>query len=106
MWERVPRTRSLIEFPTSRHTIGLDNIVASAKERLAAVRILLTDLVQAFGLAELYQIHSTGDLRRRYWCTYQQPFITRWADQAGVPLVDTTVDEEEHLDQQGDSPTG
>lgn len=98
MWERVPRTKSLVEFPASRHTISLDSVLTNPKERLVAVRLLLTDLVQGFGLPELYQIQSSGGLRRPYWSTQQRPFIVRWAEQSGVPLVDTTADEEQSLD--------
>jgi hypothetical protein len=96
MWERVPRTRSLTNFPVSRHTISLDSIAGNPTERLVATRLVLTDLVQGFGLAELYQVRPTGEVRGRYWSRHYQPsLITRWAEEADVTLVDTTVEEEE-----------
>lgn len=96
MWKRVPRTRSLTRFPVSRHTISLDSIASNPTERLVATRLVLTDLVQGFGLAELYQVRPTGEIRRQYWSRhYQQSLITEWAEKAGVTMVDTTIDEEE-----------
>jgi hypothetical protein len=94
MWHPLPRTRQLTTFPVSQHTISLDSVATSGQERLAAVRLLLTDLIQAFGFAEVLQIHPTGTLRARYWGGNHRAAVTRWTEAQGVQQVDTSVDQE------------
>jgi hypothetical protein len=89
-WDQIGRTRPLTRLPSSRHTINIDGPVDSAPERLVAARLILTDLVQAFGLAEVFQINATGALRSRYWRTP----VDQWATAASATIVPTTLDQE------------
>jgi hypothetical protein len=89
-WELLPRTRPLSRLPTSRHTISVDAAAASVQERLVAARLVLTDLVQGFGLAEVLQITPDGALRARYW----RESVEQWTTAAGIQTVTTTLEEE------------
>jgi hypothetical protein len=86
----LPRTRPLSRLPTSRHTISTDAAAASVQERLVVARLVLTDLVQGFGLAEVLQITLNGALRTRYW----RGSVEHWKTSAGVKTVTTTLEEE------------
>jgi hypothetical protein len=94
IWQPLPRSRPLATFPVSQHTISLDSVAANVQERLVAVRLLLTDVVQGFGFPEVLQIHPDGTLRRRYWGGIYRDIVTQWAEAKGVEQVDTTVDQE------------
>ena len=63
----------------SKHTIALDDVVGAAPSLLAVTRLVLTDVVQGFGLAEPLQLTSAGGARRIYWNSSSQ---ARLADEA------------------------
>jgi hypothetical protein len=51
----------------SRHTLPLQSLAGDAPDLLIAVRIVLSDIVNAFGLAELPHIAPDGTIRTRYF---------------------------------------
>lgn len=76
----------------SRHTLHLDDIVDSGPSLLTAGRLALTDLLQAFGTAEMRQITADGAVRIRHWSsgTWQRP-IREWADAHDVEISDEVL---------------
>lgn len=79
------------EIPTSDHTIDLDGIRSSKTELLIATRSVSTDLMQAMGRAECWQIDADGRLRHRYFdlLTAEQR-LRPWAEHEGLDLSDET----------------
>ena len=68
-WRRYDGTR-VVAAPVpavQTHTINLDAVASEPVERLAATRLLVTDLVQAFGLAEVLHVTPEGHLNTLYW---------------------------------------
>jgi Putative DNA-binding domain len=90
--ERVGGTRAIRQLPSSRHTISLDGISSGIVDRLIATRLLLTDLVQGFGLPEVLQVDASGALRRPYWNArvIDRPF--EWLVANGAATVDTLIE--------------
>jgi schlafen family protein len=78
--------------PLPPHSISLDAVATDARERLVATRVLLADLVHAFGIAEVLQLTARGELRAQYW---NVGVLDNWKGVADVPRVATTLDEEQ-----------
>jgi hypothetical protein len=77
--------------PLAEHTVDLAAIQASPTELLVAARILLTDLMQALGRAECWQIDAEGRLRRRYFRRPRlEQIIIPWAEAVGVEMTEET----------------
>lgn len=53
--------------PVGRHTIVLDDITQTAVGTVVGARMVLTDLLQGFGLAESPQLTADGAVRLRYF---------------------------------------
>lgn len=67
-----------------RHTLALDEIAAGPQAILAAVRLLLSDVFQAFGSPEVLMIAPSGALRMGY--LGQDAEIRAWAAEHGVEV--------------------
>lgn len=89
-WERFSRTRPL-EAPHEgqAHTVALAPIAGGGAERLAAARIVLTDVFHAFGLAEVLFVTAEGHFRQPYW---DRGILTGWTSMVDVPRVEETVE--------------
>ena len=72
----------LIRFARSQHTLPLSSLAGEPQELLVTVRIVLSDIVNAFGLAELPHIAPDGTLRSRYFPAGWK--IPEWAERHGV----------------------
>jgi hypothetical protein len=70
----------------SRHTVSLDALTGTVTDVLLTARILLTDIVQAFGLPEVGEITPSGALRIRHFWDRQQ--IQPWAENHDVVVVE------------------
>lgn len=54
----------------------------------AATALLVDDIAQAFGVAEMAQLSHEGQFRRRYW-TYPQ--MITWAEENGIEVNDDLI---------------
>lgn len=86
-------SHAVYSFPVSRHQINLDDCQTGAGAVIAA-RMLLTDLFQFMGVAEVPQISANGELRRRYFRTDYVGALEKWAEANGVPMITTLLGEE------------
>ena len=91
-WEmRGPDTNNTLKGDeVSRHTLSLDDLTGSQSRLLAASRLVLTDLFQAFGSPEVRQITPDGGLRIRHWSSSEHQSLRRWADANGVEVTAET----------------
>lgn len=76
--------------PWMAHTVVTDAAL-DGPGLLATVRLLATDLVQAFGVPELLQIDPEGRLRRDYFKSRWHDGLEQWASRNGADLVDERV---------------
>jgi hypothetical protein len=83
------------ELPPSEHSLDLDAIVESRQELLTSVRVVLSDIFQAFGHPEVLQIDPEGYVRSSYINNQTLPSVQSWCMANAVKLVDTTVEAEE-----------
>lgn len=81
---RWGETRWVQCFPTTELTISLAETLRPGREHMIALRLLLTEFFQAFGLIEVPQIDEQGGLRKRYWNESRWDDLADWAAQAGV----------------------
>jgi hypothetical protein len=89
----IPGTRKVQEIRVSQRQLNFEDC-KSGPGILIAVRMLMTDLVQGFGAAEVSQITPTGQLRRKYFSHSSQGVAANWARDKGVEVVDTTIEAE------------
>ena len=83
--------RRLHSFPESRHQISLDDC-QTGNGLVLATRMVLTELIQAVGTAEVLQISPNGELRRPYFVHERLPAVEAWAKANGVVLIDSKID--------------
>ncbi len=76
--------------PLPSHTLSLDAVALDGRERLVATRVLLADLIHAFGLPEVLQVTPGGELRSLYW---NDGVLDHWTGMRDVPRVDAKVEE-------------
>ncbi|MBI3183713.1 MAG: putative DNA binding domain-containing protein [Myxococcales bacterium] len=88
-WELWSGTRPVYRPTISRGTFNIEALVTNPTERMLAVREMLTEQFQAFGLAEVPQIGRSGHLRLRYW---GQEALRGWNGRVGVPESQATMD--------------
>jgi hypothetical protein len=72
----------------SRHTIPLDSLAADPQGVFAAVRVMLSDIFNAFGRAEVPHIAVDGALRLRY---FQDAEFAQWVQAHRVLTSAETV---------------
>lgn len=92
--ERFEGTELLVDVPQMRHTVNLDEVLASGTGLTSAAGMFLTDLMQAFGHPDALQIAPNGALRRRYFSQPEISAIEGWATSHDVPLLDSTLESE------------
>jgi len=74
----------------SRHTVPLESLVADSQKLLAATRLMLNDIFNAFGRAEVSHITQDGTLRL---ACFLDPELAKWAEARGVPTTAETLPE-------------
>jgi hypothetical protein len=74
----------------SRHTLPLSSLVDRAEDLFAAVRIMLGDVFNGFGRAEVPNITPDGALRLQY---FHEPAIADWAVSVDLTTTDELVAE-------------
>jgi hypothetical protein len=75
----------------SRHTLPVQALAGDPQDLLAGVRVVLADIVNAFGLAELPHIAADGALRTRYFPAGYE--VNAIAERYGVQTTDEMVPE-------------
>jgi hypothetical protein len=70
----------------SRHTVSLDAITGSTTNLLLTARILLTEIMQAFGLPEVREITADGALRIQHF--FDRRDVEPLAGRHGVEVVE------------------
>lgn len=72
-----------------RHTIALDDVTQTPVGNIISARMVLTDLLQGFGIAESPQLTPDGAVRRRYFRDGQRlgPMI----EKQGLDVTDETL---------------
>lgn len=88
--QRFTDTGLSISQAHSRHTVPLQSLAGEPQELLAASRLLLNDIFNAFGRAELPHIAQDGTLRLSY---LQDPELARWAEGLGVSTTAESLPE-------------
>lgn len=86
-------SRAVYSFPVSHHQINIDECQTAAGA-LIGDRMLLTDLFQFLGVAEVPQISASGELRRRYFRTDYVTSLEKWAEANGVQMTTSLLGEE------------
>jgi hypothetical protein len=66
----------------------LDDLAQPGPALAAAGALLVNEIGQAFGVAEMGQLSRDGQLRRPYW---SQQLITTWAEQNGIEVTDDRI---------------
>lgn len=77
--------------PVAEAPVDLDNLADSGRGLVTAAHMLLTPIVQGFGLPEVLQVSSDGRLRPSYWSNEYRHTIDQWTQEAGVETTDATV---------------
>lgn len=68
---------------TDLHPIGPDLVGTAA--------LLLTDIAQAFGVAELGQLNREGEVRLRYWRSAIQQQVKSWCEAHSIEATQDTI---------------
>lgn len=69
----------------------LDELAEPGPELVTAAALLIDELGQAFGIAEIGQLTRDGRLRRLYWHRTVQEEIVAWASTHGIIVTDETL---------------
>lgn len=75
------------QVPASRHTVDLGAAATDATATLTTARLVLTDVLQAFGVAEVKHIDSEGRLRPDLFGSTWASTVRAWADVHGAGIV-------------------
>jgi hypothetical protein len=81
----VSRARIIGTDVISRHTFALGDLAAGTQPLLAATRLLLIDVFNAFGSPEVQALTVTGALNSSYLGVDQQ-LRQQWAEANGVAI--------------------
>jgi hypothetical protein len=84
-------SRPVFETPVSRHSFSLDAAYNSGPEIVSIASMLMSDLVQTFGLAESLQLTPVGVIRRQYLDQDARRDVEAWANARDVEVTDETV---------------
>jgi hypothetical protein len=82
----------LIKEARSRHTLMLEALAGDPQELLAAVKIMLRQIFNAFGRAEVTHLADDGTIRLLYFGSRQHQ-LAQWAEARGVATTEETVPE-------------
>jgi Putative DNA-binding domain len=88
--QRFRDTELSISQAHSRHTVPLESLVGDPQNLLAATRLMLNDIFNAFGRAEIPHIALDGTLRLPY---FRDSELAKWAEARGVPATAETLPE-------------
>jgi hypothetical protein len=86
-------SRQVHGFPISRRQVNLEECQRGTGLLIAA-RMLLTEPLQYVAIAEVLQISTAGELRRRYFNHGYSQLVEAWAKLNGVAMIDTLPAEE------------
>jgi hypothetical protein len=81
----------VVSIPPSDHSVDLDAIRSSKVELLVAIQLVLTDLMQALGRAECWQISRDGSVRITYFRSEFQGSVRDWCATNGVDCTQESV---------------
>jgi hypothetical protein len=74
--------------PAAEAVAELDDLAEPGRVLAAASALLVNEIGQAFGVAELGQLSRDGQLRRGYW---SRPQIVTWAEQHSLEVIDDKI---------------
>jgi len=74
--------------PPAEATAELDDLAQPGPMLAATTALLVDDIAQAFGVAEMPQLSHDGQLRQRYW---GYPQMITWAEENGIAVIDDTI---------------
>lgn len=74
--------------PAAEANAGLDDLARPGRGLAAASALLVNEIGQAFGVAEMGQLSRDGQLRRLYW---RGQDVGTWAEQNGIEVTDDTI---------------
>jgi hypothetical protein len=77
-----------VQPPAAEAAGELDDLAHPGPGLVAASAMLVNEIGQAFGLAEMGQLSRDGQLRRPYWSDQQ---VFTWAEQHGIEVIDDTT---------------
>lgn len=77
---------------TSLQTVDLNAAASATTDLMVASRLVLSDLFNALGVAEVEQIDEGGRFRARYFRSEWRVNMTEWADAHGVEISEVTLD--------------
>lgn len=69
------------------HSINLD-VLSDRRDLLITARMLLTEIFQGCGVAEVPQLTQEGAIRRKYFANDRQQGLRRWAEDAGIEVTE------------------
>ncbi|MER7894275.1 ATP-binding protein [Micromonospora sp. NPDC094482] len=70
---------------------AVDDLAHPGPTLIEAAALLLDELGQAFGVAEMGQLTRDGRIRRRYWSSTRQPEIVKWAEANRIEVTDESI---------------
>ena len=91
--QRFDEGRPLSGAVSSTISLNLDE-ATTPQGQLVAARMLLTEIVQSFGLPEVMQITEDGRIRRLYTSLANRPAVESWAKANDIEMIDTTLEAE------------
>jgi hypothetical protein len=86
-WNQYP----VVQAPTGRHTLDLDDILTSPHSLLIAARTVLADLLQGFGVAESPQLTPDGGVRIKYFDSRVERQVRQEAARLGLLVTEETI---------------
>jgi hypothetical protein len=87
----LPYTHAIERAARASMTIDLMSVATDASAALSAARVVGTEILNAFGWAELLQFSSDGRMRTKYWSGDSQQAVLRWSAGNGIELSDESV---------------
>jgi hypothetical protein len=89
-WNPLNRDQTVPLLPeTPVRSVHLDSIASDATDWILATRMLVTDIFQAFGVPEVPQISSNGEIRSRY---FSGTTVSSWRAASRLPKVETIAE--------------
>jgi Putative DNA-binding domain len=79
--------------PPAETSAALDDLAAAGSDLVAVACRLADELGQAFGVPEMGQLTSDGQIRRKYWNHDMQANVVAWAEANDIKVSDETIEQ-------------
>ncbi|MGH3757196.1 AlbA family DNA-binding domain-containing protein [Actinophytocola sp.] len=77
--------------PPAETAAALDDLIQPGPELLATACRLVDEIGQAFGIPEMGQLTTTGELRQRHWDEDFGSLMIPWAKQHGITVTEDVI---------------